>query len=52
MDNPGARNLLKDLGQRASSVKFLIRARGPVHQFLRRRMSRAAQTEVHRVQDP
>ena len=30
-----ARNLLMDLGQRAASVKFLIRGRGPVHQFLR-----------------
>jgi hypothetical protein len=33
-----ARNVLMDLGQRATSVKFLIRARRPVHQLFRCRV--------------
>jgi hypothetical protein len=33
-----ARNVLVDLGQRAASVKFLIRNRGPVHRLLRCRV--------------
>jgi putative transposase len=42
-----ARNFLMDLDQRTTSVKFLIRDRGPVHRLLRRRVHGGGHQDSH-----